>query len=220
MIGFRQLLERVRNKKDYESLTNHYNQVNKLNDELTNHYTYNNEKHHHSLDKYSGKEYRIINGHLWNVHNKSENLLTATDRTNAEHHIKNIDEAMNVHKTPKSFSVYSSIRHNFNPEENKVYHHPSFLSTSLSRGTAKFFEKPNVIHKDTGAEFHHHMLHIHVPKDHPGAFLESVSPGEKEFILPRGTNLRHKHTHTYLKKGNSPEEKDAYYHVHHMDIVK
>jgi hypothetical protein len=41
-----------------------------------------------------------------------------------------------------------------------------------------------------------------------------MNPGEQEFILPRGMNLRHIHTHTYKKDGS-----DTFYHVHHMEPV-
>jgi hypothetical protein len=96
------------------------------------------------------------------------------------------------------------------------------MSTSLSRSVAHRFIKSNEIENDDSLEFHHHMLHIHVPKGHPGAFVDGISENqkEKEFILPRGTNLKHKFTHTYLKKAKSLGDREAYYHIHHMDIVK
>jgi len=233
MIGFRQLIEKINDVSDYDKMNlNHFSKTMPLAHKLRDHYDYNKNKKEdefrspefRSIDHYAGSGYIHINMHLWDKHQGRKNNLNDDDRTMAESHIKNLDSAMNMHKTPHALSVYSSIQHHFDPEVDKTYHHPAYLSTSLNRKSASFFSKSNFVSTSTNGNgdgaFHRHMLHINVPKDHPGIFAESVSPGEQEFILPRGTNLKHKHTHTYLKKGKGPWEKDAYYHVHHMDIVK
>jgi hypothetical protein len=119
-----------------------------------------------------------------------------------------MDSGMERHKTPHKLTVYSGIK--YDPGEkmdkNKIVHHPSYLSTSLDKFTAKGF---------SNCTTNKHVLKIHVPKGHPGAYVDhfSENPGEKEFILPRNTKLKYRGTQVIGdRKGKILE--------HTMEIVK
>jgi len=149
-----------------------------------------------------------------------------------ENKTKHIDKLMDTHSTPHSLTVYSGTK--IDPREHmdqdKIVHHPAFLSTSLSSNIAGRFagrnarlEQPNIQHE--------HMLKIHVPEGHSGIYVGSDTfpyqdsdfhenaKEEKEFILPRGIKLRH--IKTEESEDPSFHGSNHYkYYLHHMEIVK
>jgi hypothetical protein len=183
-----------------------------LHDELSKHYKIDQ---HFDISRpikdYTDDSYGV-NNHLWKRHKK---LKMNEEEKSYKQNIPKLDEAMERFKTPKSFTVHSGI--NYDPTETKnsenVVHHPAYLSTSIRKDTAMGFgdlQKGNI----------KHILSINVPKGHKGVYVgdHSELPGEREFILPRGTNLKHekttieKHKHLIYKDGIE-------IHTHHMSIV-
>ena len=160
------------------------NRINSLQDRLSKHY--DKDMHVKRLTQMS----RPVNKNLWNHHNHDEEL------ENKDEHSR-YDKGLTKQKTPQAFHVYSGIRRHPNsynegkeiPKKGIVLHHPAYLHTSLDHGIAQDFARTT--HNDENQK-ETHVLKIHVPKGHHGAYTGhySAHPHEKEFILPRGHNLR------------------------------
>ena len=65
-----------------------------------------------------------------------------------------------------------------------------------------------------------HILNIHVPAGSHGAYVShiSASPVEREFIIPRGSNLKYHHTETV--PAEHPIDGKYNKQIHHMTLVK
>ena len=100
--------------------------------------------------------------------------------------IGHLDTAMNVTKLHEPLTVYSGTdpAHAEILRNNSIVHHPSFLSSSLSISKARGFA-------DQGDDGKGDVVAIHLPKGFSGVYTGDMSsiPSEKEFILPRHTNL-------------------------------
>lgn len=122
-----------------------------------------------------------------------------------------LDHALNHTATPDDMVVYSGISstHAQKVIANDVVHHPSFLSTSLDLNTAASFSM---------AQCSNHVLKIHVPAGHRGAYIGELhdrTKHEREFLLPRGLKLRfHRDKETILKRGHGNPD----FHIHHATI--
>lgn len=163
-------------------------------------------------------------------------------RDKHQEQVKKMDELVHRHKTPHEFHVYTGLHHAHNltkikAKQNgsihapiKVQHH-AYTSTSLDKRAAKnFAHSTHEIHKTTVdehghphhiEEHHRHMLKIHVPAGHHGAYVDhhSSTPGEKEFILPRGTKLHvHPIPHTETNTIEYHENGKRYTSHHHFHI--
>ena len=207
-----------------------YRRVAKLHNELKEHYKIHNKEAIDNIRHYTHNGYERINGQLWDDHHSSLSHRLADHGkdvhlyNDTKHTIDNIQETLHRYKTPKPMSVYSSITKPLVPNESKIYHHAGFLSTSIdhmplgtyTKGISKSSKNPDgsFIH-----EVHYHTLRIKVPKDHPGMYVDhfSENEGEKEFILPHGTNLKHIHTTLFTEKN---KYKKTFRHYHTMSIVK
>ncbi len=208
-----------------------------LDSRLQSHYDFN-DKNTLSIQKYTGDHARHINHILWEKH-KDNNYSTFSNNTDYDYgkDIQNIDHNLSSFKTPHKLSLYSGTKR-YDPRERMndkgILYHPAYLSTSINKRMALNFghkktEWHNSGDKNEFGIFHHHILKIHVPKDHPGAYIDHISrnKGEYEFLLPRGLNLKYRGTVPYrftakernpvLSALNDPQV----YHVneHHMDIV-
>lgn len=197
---------------------------------LTSHYSKFSKDHENYIGKYTSayedNASKPINNYLWNQHQGKYNR--DYKNVNYEHVIKNLDSAMQQHKTPHKLTVYSGVqydpRHKMNAD--KIVHHPAYLSGSLNKNVAKDFGKGEYKLYTPGETAKDHVkqvLNIHVPKGHPGAYVEHLSEtaGEYEFILPRGTNLKYSHTirhHIYQNEKTSSGGK-YYVDEHHMHVV-
>ena len=129
--------------------------------------------------------------------------------------ISGMDNLVNQHKTPHKLDVYTGINEkharalqtaaeNSKTSKFKMVH-PAFLSTSIDKRIAHGFGSGE------------HVIHIKVPKGHPGAYVEKHSslPGEKEFILPRGHVLNIDKTPTTETWGVLKRKR----HIWHATIV-
>jgi hypothetical protein len=112
-----------------------------------------------------------------------------------------------LHQSPE-FAIKDHPGH-----EGKMIH-PGFLSTSTDFHQAKEFAHtdrdsvhgPKPTHHEGGTwrtdpTGYGHMMSIHVPKGHPGAYVSdhSAHDYEREFVLPRNTKLRVNKTPTIHK---------------------
>src|ERR1700722_4866973 len=167
---------------------------------LSKHYTFESMPHHlKSIVRQYTDDSEDLNSYHWNKHelNKTGQGHHFDADSRAEHESKHLDTALEAHRTPHDVTVYAGIKGDPRERANKegVVHHPAYLSTSLNKRIAQGFANSNR-HPDrnNGTIDHAHTLKINVPKGHSGAYVGnkgiSEAPKEKEFILPRGLNLR------------------------------
>jgi len=183
--------------------------------DLINHYSKFSNKHKKALNNFTENSFDI-NDHLWRRHEGS----TYIDK-NAAKKIPLLDEAINLHSTPKNLEVYSGIGYDPRYRKNKegIVHHPAFLSTSLHKKVAEDFAQIHQEEGENGSKNHWHLLKINIPKGSHGAYIDHISQlgGQKEFVLPRGSNMK------YLKHTTENRTKENGYpttmHIHHMEVV-
>jgi hypothetical protein len=208
MISFKKFLKE--NKDDgfeHQELVKHYDGI------------IFNSLHRHSIKNYT-KDSSDLNNHLWEEHKKPIKSVYNSLNNVAEE----LNKTLHSYKTPHKLEVWSSSK--IDPREKmddkKIVHHPAFLSASIDKAIAEGRNTFNTQVKENG-DIHHNILKMNIPKDHPGVYVDHVSHmhGEKEFILPKGTNLKYKKTDTHEKDyynhvlGKSVK---SYTHIHHMSI--
>jgi len=190
----------------------------KLHEDLIAHYNKRFEPDHLKSIKDYVSGSRKLNDYQWRKTKRStvnNNIL--------EKKSTRLDSVLNNNKTPKKFVVWSGTKHDPREKKNNegIVNHPAYLSTSLDEHVAGRFAFRNETIDNKKRETHQHLLKIKIPKGHPGAYVARTGNGmehEKEFILPRGTNLR------YLKTDTTTVPRASYrfakhIHVHHMEVV-
>jgi hypothetical protein len=188
-------------------------------DLLTKHYKplYHDPKSS-SLINYVGTGSYNMNNRLWTTH-KGEPYHDDIDEEYIDEHIKNLHDITTSHQTPKALTVWSGTRHDPRKMMNSegIMHHPAFLSTSLSKKTAKdFANQGSKFDFKTGVRSHH-IMKIKIPKGHPGYYVGGDGgDGEHEFILPDATNL--KHLHTEFSENLNGDTIHRHF-IHHMEVV-
>jgi hypothetical protein len=183
-------------------------------DSLVSHYDKFTPEHKEAIKNYTATSWDT-NRTLWHLHEHGHSHDNEYSKQNLSH----LDSAMEAHKTPHDMTVYSGTAQDpRNPmDPNKTVHHPAYLSTSTSKDVAHSFAHSNAEKGEGYSSMH--LLHIHVPKETKGAYVDHVSnsPGEKEFILPRGTNLKWHETETEPYTDDDGEDYEI--HHHHMSVV-
>lgn len=197
-------------------------------------------KLHHSLSKYYNKytdEHKHgIHQYTWESHDMNHELHKNAGHLDPKKHVaehklmKKTEEFVHAHKTPHDMYVYTGIHkaHELTRHVPKAgtdkpieIHHHGYTSTSLDKHIAREFTHNS---SDNDKEEHHHIIKIHVPKGHHGAYIAhhsvidsggeggkgSAGEREKEFVLPKGIKL---HVH--------PQPTVAYQHkggkvIHHV----
>ena len=181
-----------------------------LESKLNKHYD-DLDNHHDVLHKFTSDS-RDVNSYLWNRHKDPKELHNES----IEHKVHRLDSAVNHHHTPEDMVVWSKSKHDPRHIKNvdDIVHHPAYLSTSIKKSVAEqhFQGRNKVVHDGIT---HHHVYRIEVPKGHPGVYIpdhHSVDFRAKEFVLPRGTNMKHIKTETV-------EDGATHYHTHHMKVI-
>lgn len=189
---------------------------------LSNHYHFQNPEHKEILTRYTGTRHTDpdANGNIDHVFRYiNARILGIGDRVHVptdEHNMKTMDEALHVHAAPHDLVTYSGMGedHGHTVATNDRVHHPAYLSSSLNPTLALGFAG----HQTHGWDTVSHMMKIHVPAGHPGAYVEHLTRNrnEHEFILPRNTTLRIDHSkrelvHTKKTYGRG----DMYTFIHH-----
>lgn len=170
-------------------------QLNELHEKLSAHYYQTHQKHAVPLSTYGVG---------------SVNLNFALMDGEVPDQARKLDHALNHQSTPDSMYVYSGISngHAAKVLANDVVHHPAFLSTSINMNVAASFSL---------SQNSNHMLKIHVPIGHRGAYvgdLSGTNASEKEFLLPRGLKLRIHRDKEHVVKGTN----GINLHIHHATI--
>jgi hypothetical protein len=219
MINFKQFIREDLEPADFEARkalrSKEYDAAHEIHTNLVKHYSHFTPEHKTSIKDYTYNS-KALNGFHWNNHNKTSDAYSKEplyiERMKRE--TKDMDSVINAHETPHELNVYSNSRHD--PRELKnskaIVHHPAYLSATLSRHVAKGIVWNAKKDKETG-ELHHHIMKIHVSEGHAGAYVDHHSQlsSQKEFILPRGLNMKYHKTESQ-KFGNDN------YHYHHMSI--
>jgi hypothetical protein len=153
----------------------------------------------HQMIKNYTNDSENLNRHLYNTHLMGREHLPSMGGII----IKHLDAAIHSHKIPdhiSHLSVFSGTKFHPGDEAKKTggkLFLPAYTSTTIhpstgfsfareyERGTMRTFEGDGEHGPDS------HVLHIHVPKGHPGVFVgkHSNHDKEKEFLLPRRTQL-------------------------------
>lgn len=120
-----------------------------------------------------------------------------------------LDRVISAHRAPDDLVVWSGA----SPEHSAVLGasnevlHRSYISTSLSPRSATSFAMKHAKHGD--------IMKIHVPKDHPCAYVtDPTHEGEREVILPRNTTI-----HIDRTKEQRMVTPQGSFRVHHCTIV-
>lgn len=213
----------------YKKKMEHYNKAKadaeeetKTSHSLEKHYNYD-EEHHHTIKQYTGgggSSYDTVNGSepMNKALHKNKGKIEGTKHHNL---MTRMDKVVKKNKAPHDFHVYTGLHKSH--EINKIktshndtikLHHHGFTSTSLHKGIAVSFAQSHETKN-------HHVLKIHVPKGHHGAYVGHHSGwnDEKEFVLPRGTKL-HVHPKPTIEHSNPDYPESSKYHVWHAKIVK
>lgn len=187
------------------------------------------QKHYHQFDgedKHNIRKYTDISSHV-NKHLYDHHGLGPGRH---EQYIKSFDKTLHKHQTPHDIHVYTGVHpehhlakigHKQGANEDnhiKVVHH-GYTSATIHHGVAKSFARAtNEVSTDNEQhhheEHHRHVIKIHVPKGHPGAYVEhhTMNPYEHEFILPRGTKLHvHPNPETVTKRTRTKSESGKLY---------
>lgn len=145
-----------------------------------------------------------LNSTLYEHHifdEKVPDKINAHAHMNAGDHVHNIaalDGALHHKPLEHKLHVYSGV--SFNPGELAAKHPdghihlPAYTSSTIEKHTAEVFAA-NHLHdsqKRTHPLSSGHILHIALPKGHPGSYIgnDSYYRHEKEFTVPRNTTLK------------------------------
>lgn len=167
-------------------LINHYGKIVYNNDELD------------SIESYTQNNYEI-NGRLWNLTPgiKANEIEPMFPNDPTAKTVAGLDSAVSKSSTPIELMVYTSLSENFDMLKlapNSVLNFNGFRSCSLDPLQALDLNSERSSYKagmfDTRRKLS--ILQIRVEKDSKGLYADdySSSPGEREFILPRGSRVR------------------------------
>lgn len=144
-----------------------------------------------AIEAYTGGMYADINNKLSSLPAGIPANQIQADNVNDETPsiVAALDSALNKVPTPKDFLTYVSLNQNYNPMDfspNQVFRFKGFRSTSIDPGVALNFANQQAPSGQTV------MLQILVKKGSMGMYVDdySASPGEAEFLLPRGTAIK------------------------------
>lgn len=151
-----------------------------------------------AIEKYTDTS-KGINQKLYHIHNGGGGMNS--DDPDMKH-VSNLDNIMGKRKSLGGI-VYTGLGTKFhrnigNMLKRGITHNPSYTSVSNDIEVAKGFSQ-----RDN--EGNHHVLEIHLPKDHPGVFVPPYSfwgESEHETVLPRGMSFKiHPKPKLYNKQG-------------------
>lgn len=166
------------------------------------------DRHIDAIEHYT-KDSRSLNKGLIKNQGKIEN-------PKHKKHASSLDDAIKKNPLKHKLVVHSGV--SFDPRKkvgtNGVLKSHAYISTTHSKEIAHDFAKSSY-NKKTGAESKH-IVRLDLKKGDPAMHVEhhSLTPGEHETIIKRGSRLKLHKTDTYV---NPWGEKT---HVHHMSIVR
>lgn len=197
-ISVAQILKQQKERKDQENHTI---------EKLEKHYSSGSQN---GLSGYT--HYPDVNKYLWDKHHGGK------ENSEMESNVATLDTTLKSKKTPEKLTVWSKSRHDPRvlKDEHGIVHHPAYLSASIKKEIPlSLYNDRNVVKDENGVN-HHHIYQIDIPKGHPGAYIpdkSNCSKEAKEFVLPRGTNLKYNGTETHPDISNV-------YHYHKLSVIQ
>jgi hypothetical protein len=183
---------------------------------MATHYTNYSGEHKKVLEDYADSS-ASMNSTLWSRHKgKPYKMGEEYHKDDFEH----MDSAMGAHETPHEMTVHSGTMHDPRKMQNAegVVHHPAYMSTSLDPHIAHKFAHTQAV-RESSEDMH--TLHIKVPAGSKGAYVGHLSgnanPSEREFVLPRGSNLKYHRTDVDYNGYTRNDQTFDVYH-HHMSV--
>jgi hypothetical protein len=195
--------------------------IDKLEENLAKHYSKFDPAHIARIRSYTSNseynKYNDVDSTNYSFRYINRRILNGKFHPDDDYRMKSMDEVLNVHKTPHPLTVYSGVAVNHAEEvlhSDKV-RHSAYLSTSLSPGTAMSFSEN--YRTAVPKENDRHILQIHLPEGHPGAYIDHHSScnGEQEFVLPRETVLKIDHSKRQMMRHDYGESGSTNTFIHH-----
>jgi len=183
---------------------------------LAEHYNNYSDDHKTILNDY-GEESSSMNSTLWSRH---QGRPYEMGENYHKKDFETMDSAMEAHKTPPEMMVHSGTIHDPRKMKNSegIVHHPAYMSTSLDPHVAHTFAYKQAINEDSNDM---HTLHIKVPAGSKGAYAGHLGGihhiSEKEFVLPKGSNLKYHRTDVDYG-GHTRNDKTFDVYHHHMSV--
>lgn len=192
----------------------------KLRQDLMSHYNYdrdydlkNPKRHPHvnAIRDYTHEGDEDVNSYLRNpdvAKSWHPDTLNLAKRT-----IGNLQSALTSYRTPKGIFVHSGIKVDPRKLESRngiiKMKNPAFTSTSIEPNIAGGHSN-QVTDPDTG-ETSKHYLHIHVPEESHGSYIERLSRHkfEREFLLPSGSRF---HVDANPYTWSNPQSNVSHFH--------
>src|ERR1700722_229013 len=179
---------------------------------LHKHYGKNVNQHSRTVSTYTAGDSKDINHALWTRHTTGNSEYRNHMPSMIDNHIGNLHDMTTSQKTPEPLTVHSKVEYDPREKMNSkgIVHHPAFMSTSIDPKYVKKF-------RANGDE--HHMLSIDLPKGSPGAYIGGVSeyPEEREFLLPKGQNIKIHRTENHFER-HPVKGHMINYHTHYATI--
>lgn len=170
---------------------------------------------HEALSKeyeYSDKDKETLGQYTSNLNGLNHVMTDKKPLTKDESTmVDKLSKILNKHKTKNPMVVYSGISKNHHKvlmdSDGSPIHHHAFISTSINPNIARGFAE-----KSGG-----HIVELHIPEGIPSAYVSHISEhdGERELILPRGTNIKIDHSQRKVMVHDSGN-----FIVHHGTVVK
>ena len=147
-----------------------------------------------SVESYTGEDYLDINDRLYSLPAgiPADKIEPEYDGDDLPLKVAALDSALSKVSTPKEFLVYTSLGDSYNIEDFKpgqAFKFKGFRSTTLDPGIALNFGSK------AGAQSRRKqtvILQILVRQGAKGMYVDdySATPGEAEFLLPRGSTVK------------------------------
>ena len=147
-----------------------------------------------AIESYTGETYPAINEKLSSLPTgiPANQIQADTVDDQLPSIIGALDSALDKVPAPKDFLTYVSLNENYNPTDfiqGQTFRFKGFRSTSIDPGIAMNFSAKadqQIRSRQTV------MLQIFVKKGSKGMYVDdySATPGEAEFLLPRGTAIK------------------------------
>ncbi len=157
-----------------------------------------------------------LNGSLLKHAKEGKEHPTEFEDSMHKFHLGELDKELHEHKLEHPLHVFSGV--GFHPQELASQHPeghvhlPAYTSTSIDKSVARDFAGTAGFGK---GERSRHIIHMELPKGHPGKYLgrNSENSSESEFMLPRNMKIKiHPEPKVVSSYGHD-------YHIHKATVV-
>jgi len=147
-----------------------------------------------AIESYTGEDYLDINDRLYSLPSgiPAEKIETEYDGDDLPLKVASLDSALNKVPSPKEFLTYTTLGNGYNIEDFKAgqsFKFKGFRSTTLDPNIALNFGSKKGTQSRRKQTI---VLQILVAEGSKGMYVDDYSstPGEAEFLLPRGSTVK------------------------------